>query len=102
MYYLYIIVSQRVNKHYVGITDDYNRRLEEHNTSEKNTFTSKYRPWKIAAVFKCADSLSEARKIENFIKKQKSRKILEKMINDEPLYGILTKLVRVPYERDET
>ena len=52
MYYLYIIVSQRVNKHYVGITDDYNRRLEEHNTSEKNTFTSKYTPLNIFVVFK--------------------------------------------------
>ncbi|MGB4204000.1 MAG: GIY-YIG nuclease family protein, partial [Bacteroidales bacterium] len=86
--------------YYVGVTDDFYRRLQEHNTSERNTFTSKYRPWKIAAVFQCADSLSEARKIENFIKKQKSRKLIEKMINDEPLYGILTKLVRVPYRRD--
>ena len=93
MYYLYIITSEIAGKHYVGVTDNYLRRLTEHNTSDRNTFTSKYRPWKIAAVFECSNDMGTARKMENFIKKQKSKTLIERMINNEPLTGLLAQLV---------
>ncbi len=86
--------------YYVGYTNDYFRRLEEHNTSEKITFTSKHRPWKLAAVFECGNDEGNAVKIERFIKKQHSRNFLERIINGEELYGVLAQLVRVPKFRD--
>jgi putative endonuclease len=81
MFYIYILYSEAFNKYYIGHTDDYRRRLDEHNHSKHNTFTSKYRPWKMAAVFECGNSRGEAQKNEQFIKKQNSRRLLQKMID---------------------
>jgi len=100
MYYLYILYSASSDKYYVGYTDNFERRFHEHNHSESLTYTSKHRPWDLKAVFFCSESIAGAMKIEKFIKRQKSRKLLEKMIVGEELDGILAQLVRVPYLRD--
>ena len=77
MYFIYILYSEPGDKYYVGYTDDPYRRLSEHNTNLFNTYTSNYRPWKLKAVFECSMNRSSAMKIEKFIKKQKSRKLIE-------------------------
>ncbi|NOU45967.1 MAG: GIY-YIG nuclease family protein [Bacteroidales bacterium] len=100
MYYLYILYSESFDKYYVGVTDNPDRRLWEHNNLPRNTFTSRYRPWIFVALFECARTQGEARKIESFIKKQKSRKLIQKIVDQEPLTGILAQLVRVPFVRD--
>lgn len=41
MYYVYIIKSQRSEKFYTGITNDIDRRLQEHNHQLSNTRTTK-------------------------------------------------------------
>ena len=75
-------------------------RLIEHNTTDRNTFTSKYRPWEIAVLFECGETLGEARKIENYIKKMKSKFFIENLINMDSFDGPLAQLVRVPKLRD--
>jgi putative endonuclease len=53
------------------------------------------------AVFEVSHSRGDADKIEKFIKRQKSRTLIQKMI--EPGFtgsGILAQLVRVPHVRD--
>ena len=100
MYYLYILYSSSADKFYVGYTNDYLRRLSEHNSSDRLTFTSKHRPWVLAAAFACGELESEAMKVERFVKKKKSRKLIERIINEETLDGILAHLVRVPHVRD--
>ena len=45
MHYLYVLLSED-HKYYVGITNDLERRLEQHNNGFSD-FTSKYRPWKL-------------------------------------------------------
>ena len=100
MFYIYIIYSHSADKYYIGHTDDYIRRLGQHNNSDFNTFTSKYRPWILKAVFSCGNDLTVAISIEKFIKKQKNRRIILHLINDEPRFGILAQLVRVPHLRD--
>ena len=100
MYYLYILYSESTDKYYVGVTDNPDRRLWEHNNILHDTFTAKYRPWIFAALFECAQTQGEARKIEDFIKRQKSRKLIQKIVDQEPLTGILAQLVRVPHMRD--
>ena len=102
MYYVYILYSESADKYYVGYTSDINLRLKQHNEQMSfNTFTAQYRPWKIAALFSCGDDKSTANKLERFIKKQHSRKLLEKLINPnfKPT-GFLDQLVRVPHVRD--
>ena len=102
MYYIYLLYSENYDRYYIGYTTNYELRLHHHNTQEYfNTYTSNYRPWRIAALFSCGDSCKQAMQLERFIKKQKSRKLLERLA--DPAFvpeGMLSKLVRVPQVRD--
>ena len=101
MYYIYILYSERHNKYYIGYSSDPVRRLDEHNNKPFNTFTSKYRPWELATYFQCSDDEGETIKMEKWIKKQKSRKLIERLC--DPSFvptGILAQLIRVPQVRD--
>jgi len=100
MYYIYILYSEKADKYYVGYSEDYLRRVHEHNHSPRLGFTAKYRPWVLKAVFQCSQDEAIAIRIERFIKRQKSRKFLETIINAESLTGVLANLVRVPNSRD--
>ena len=87
--------------YYSGSSIDPWKRLEEHNTSKFNTFTSKYRPWSLKAVFEAGQSRAEAEEIEKFVKRQKSRMLLIKMIDLTFIpSGKLARLVRVPPVRN--
>ena len=89
------------DKYYVGYSNDPIRRVIEHNTKPFNTYTSKFRPWELKSFFYCGTNENEARKLEKFIKQQKSKVLINKLIN--PTFipdGILAQLVRVPYLRD--
>ncbi|MCB4807434.1 GIY-YIG nuclease family protein [Tamlana sp. 62-3] len=100
-YYIYIIYSEQYDKYYVGYSQNPWERLIKHNTVPFNTFTSKYRPWCLRAVFKVGELKTEAIKLEKFIKKQKSRILLEKLIDSNfILTGKLAQLVRVPHMRN--
>ncbi len=54
----------------------------------------------MVALFECGKNRAIAMKIEKYIKKQKSRTLIEKMINGPELFGVLDQLVRVPHVRD--
>ena len=98
LYYIYILYSPVSDLYYVGYTNDYERRLNQHNESSKNTYTSKHRLWIIAAVFECGNNKADAIRLERFIKRQKSRILLLKLIDSDnlKLAGILAQLIRVP------
>ena len=50
MFYVYILQSERIPAQtYIGLTDDVERRLTEHNDAG-DKHTTGYRPWKLAAV----------------------------------------------------
>jgi putative endonuclease len=101
MFYIYIIYSQSADKYYIGHTDDPQRRLEEHNSVIKNSFTAKYRPWISKAIFEVSDSRGEAKSVENYLKKLKSRILIEKLINNPKEFDKVVELVRaIPTSRD--
>ncbi|MBD8083210.1 GIY-YIG nuclease family protein [Chryseobacterium caseinilyticum] len=102
MYYIYILHSESADKYYIGYTEHPAERLLKHNQQENfNTFTRKFRPWKMIALFEVSTEKSAALKIEKFIKKQKSRKFLQMLCDTESqLAGELAQLVRVPILRD--
>jgi putative endonuclease len=81
MFYLYFLYSTSSDIYYIGYTSDYLRRFSEHNASEKNTFTNKHRPWELKCVFECGNDEAVAMQLEKFIKKQKSRALIERIIN---------------------
>ena len=101
MYYIYILYSSVSDKFYVGYSTDPQRRLIEHNTKPFNTYTSKHRPWMLKACFECSKDEKETMRIERFIKKQKSRKLLEMLCDNTFIPdGTLAQLVNVPDVRD--
>ncbi len=100
MFYIYILYSPTSDIFYIGYSANYKNRMNQHNSSEKDTFSKKHRPWLLKAVFEAGRDKSDVMRIEKFIKKQKSRTLIERMISDEPLYGQLAQLVRVPDFRD--
>ena len=97
MFFIYILYSHSADKYYVRYSGDVAKRVVEHNDLKKgkNTFTRKNGPWKLKAVFECSESEIDTITIERWIKNQKSRKLIEKIIAGEPLLGPLVKLVRV-------
>lgn len=100
MYFLYILYSESSDKYYVGYSSDPLRRLIEHNNTLLLTYTSKHRPWELKAVYQCSDKKTLVIKIERFIKKQKSKKLIQSLIEGRTLTGILVQLVRVQHVPD--
>ena len=89
MFYIYILYSRSSNKYYIGSTSDVNRRFEEHNNPQvKTKYTAKHLPWELKVSFRCSDSRGDGLLIERFIKNQKSRAFIEKLIaeKDNPEY----------------
>ncbi len=101
-FFIYILYSPGADKYYVGYSSDYVKRLNEHNTQDHfNTYTSRFRPWELAAVFQAGDEEAGAMRLERFIKKQKSRRLIEQLVQADFIpTGSLAQLVRVPHVRD--
>jgi putative endonuclease len=84
MFYIYILYSEIAGKFYIGHTDDINRRLAEHNNPRINSkFTAKYISWSLALSFPVSENRGEAMKVEKFIKKQKSRSFISRLIENK-------------------
>jgi putative endonuclease len=81
MYYTYILYSPSVDKYYVGSTEDLERRFSEHN-SGRSTYTKTGSPWllKWQTAF---NTRTEATKLEASIKRKKSRKYIEWLIDSQ-------------------
>ncbi len=67
MYYLYILKSAVKDWHYIGTSDNVEKRLREHNTG-KTRSTKAYKPFIIIYTESFLDKTS-ARKREIFLKK---------------------------------
>jgi putative endonuclease len=79
MHYLYILQSEKTGKYYVGESSDFEKRLEKH-IAGKTSYGKRNAGIKL--VFKEAVSnRSEAKKLESFLKRQKSRKFIDKFID---------------------
>jgi putative endonuclease len=84
MFFVYILYSPKSDRYYVGHTNDINRRLNEHNyPTENSKYTSKFLPWQLKFLFPVSKNRGEAIKVERFIKKQKSKVFLQKLITEK-------------------
>jgi putative endonuclease len=96
MFYLYIIHSSSSEKFYVGHSENPWERILQHNEDRSDKYTGKYQNWELKAFFQVSENKEDALSIEKFIKRQKSKKLLLKLI--EPNFvptGDLAQLVRV-------
>ncbi|MCI0751250.1 MAG: GIY-YIG nuclease family protein [Flammeovirgaceae bacterium] len=78
----YILYSEKLDKFYVGGTEDLATRLKFHNNPiEPRKFTAKGIPWILKLSIDCT-SKSEALIMEKRIKSMKSRKFIMSLIED--------------------
>ena len=80
MYFVYILKSINFSKTYVGITDNIERRLSQHNNGD-SFYTKRYLPWEIVHKEEHSDRI-EARKREKYLKSAAGRRYLRKEIFD--------------------
>ena len=79
VFYCYILYSKKLDRYYIGETEDIDQRLILHNSGFfKGSYTSKVSDWVIYYFIKC-NSREQARAIEYYIKKMKSRKYIENL-----------------------
>ena len=79
MFYVYILYSEKCNRHYIGYSEDVLIRLERHNAGLVNA-TRNCRPY-ILKSFKAFQTEIEARREEIRLKKAKSSKYLNWLID---------------------
>jgi len=76
---IYILYSVRLDKYYTGYTcDNIDNRINKHNSNHKG-FTGGVGDWKLVYMERF-NSQKDAMKRERFIKKKKSRKYIEYLI----------------------
>ena len=78
-WFTYILYSESINKYYVGYTHNLELRVQRHN-SGWGKYSKRGAPWKLV-YSETFESKSEAIKRELKIKKKKSRKYIEWLIN---------------------
>jgi putative endonuclease len=80
MFVVYIIYSKKLNRYYIGTTDDFERRYAEHNSHHfSDSFTSKVIPCDKFLVIGSLTS-DQAYKIETHIKRMKSKTYISNLI----------------------
>ena len=67
--YTVYVLRNSEGRFYIGLTDDVVRRLEDHNNG-RSKWTSKWGPWELVWQ-RGPSTLTEARKLENWLKRQK-------------------------------
>lgn len=88
---VYILYSVKLDKFYIGTTNDVERRITEHNDSKyTKSYTVKGIPWKLYLTIKCHSS-EHAYLIEKYIKARKSSEYIKKLSSDGRLISDLIK-----------
>jgi putative endonuclease len=78
-YIVYILYSATLDKFYTGSCQDIDSRIQQHNDG-RNKSTKAGKPW-IINYIEVYNTLKEARTREAAIKRMKSRKYIESLIN---------------------
>jgi putative endonuclease len=89
----YIIYSEKLDKFYIGKSENFPQRILFHNSDENEKWSKAGRPWVEFLVITCSN-FEQAGKIERYIKAQKSRKYIFQL-KERPDY-ILSLLKRFP------
>lgn len=85
MYYVYFLKSLSREKHYIGVSQDLKKRLEEHNSGSTKS-TKPYRPWTIIYKEEFLDK-HQAYKREFFLKSPKGYLEKKKIVENNKLPG---------------
>jgi len=80
MYYVYVLLSLKDNKFYIGFTSDLKRRLKEHNAGN-NISTKSRLPLKLV-YYEAHLSKTDAQRREGYFKTSKGKSTLKQMLRD--------------------
>ena len=78
MFYVYVLLSLKDEKFYIGFTGDLRRRLKEHNAG-KNISTKSRRPLKLV-YYEAHLSKADAERRERYFKTTKGKATLKQML----------------------
>ena len=79
MYIVYILISLKdPNRYYIGLTQDLQNRLKEHNTSEGG-YSKRYAPWKVETHI-TFNNRDLAEKFEKYLKVGSGQAFLKKRL----------------------
>jgi len=79
MYVVYIIKSiKNISKNYVGITQNLDKRLKEHNNSQSG-YTKRFAPWKVETHITFKNKLL-AERFEKYLKAGSGQAFLKKRL----------------------
>jgi putative endonuclease len=82
-HFVYILYSAKLDRYYVGESEDPGRRLREHVIHRYvGAATAKAVDWELRIAMPCSDR-SHARRLEQWIKSQKSRLVVERILSEE-------------------
>ncbi|MCK4917263.1 MAG: GIY-YIG nuclease family protein [Candidatus Omnitrophica bacterium] len=79
MYYVYVLVSKKDDNIYIGITNNLNRRLREHNTGRTQSTKSRV-PFEIV-YYEEVKERENARNREKFLKSGCGRELIKNILN---------------------
>lgn len=80
-YYVYILTNQFNDVFYVGVTNNLERRIREHQSGLIDGFTKKYRVHKLVYCENChdvRDAIAREKQLKNW-NREKKRTLIEKM-----------------------
>ena len=81
-YFVYILYSSKLDKFYVGQTENVTNRVDFHNDLVRNNiWTKRGIPWELKVSFNCG-SRADAMQLEKKIKNMKSRKLVEFLVGN--------------------
>ena len=80
MYYVYVLISLKDYKFYIGYTNDLKRRMKEHN-SGKNISTKPRLPLKLV-YYETHLSKADAERREKYFKTTKGKSTLRQMLRE--------------------
>jgi putative endonuclease len=78
MYFVYVIKSLKYDWNYVGITNDIQRRIQQHNAGQ-NKSTKHYKPFKLIFSEEFPDRIT-ARKREKYLKSAAGRRWMKSIL----------------------
>lgn len=84
MFYVYILYSSKIDKYYIGYSQNPEKRLEFHNSELNRIWSRRGQPWVLKLTLKF-DTKKEALRSEKYIKRKKSRAYIETIIDAEKL-----------------
>jgi len=76
---VYILYSEKFNKHYTGYTSNLIQRFKSHNSLSAKGYTVKFRPWNLIYV-EFFTSKTEALKREKYLKTGVGREFIKSII----------------------